>query len=180
MFLETQRLILRKLEETDFPDFCAFAMDDEMCLMMGRALMPDEAAARENFDWLKDREPRGYALVLKETGRVIGNLTVAKVSDWLMKRDELQGKRGVTLSFSIGRNYQRRGLMFEAVSAVLDRLLNDEHVDFVNCGYFDFNTASRELQRKLGFEYFLAVRAIVFGEERIIIENIIWNESKSY
>ena len=175
MFLETERMVLRKFREEDFYEFCAFAMDDEMCRMTGRAPMPDEAAARVNFDWLKDREPRGYALVLKESGRVIGNLTVTKVSDWLMKREELQGKRGVSLSFSIGKDYQRRGLMYEAVRAVVDRLFQDENLDFINCGYFDFNTASRRLQQKLGFEPLLAVRAILRGEERTIVENVLWN-----
>lgn len=36
MFLETERLILRKFREADFEDFCEFAMDEDMCRMMGR------------------------------------------------------------------------------------------------------------------------------------------------
>lgn len=176
MFLETERLVLRKLEEADFADFCAFAMDEEMCRMMGRAPMPDEAAARVNFDWLKSHESRGYGLVLKATGRVIGNLTVGKVGDWLMKRDELQGKQGVTLSFSIGKDYQRKGLMSEAVKAVIDRLFHDEKVDFVNCGHFDFNTASRELQKRLGFEPLLTEHASIRGEGAVVVERILWND----
>lgn len=177
MFLETERLIRRKLEEDDFADFCAFAMDDDMCRMMGRAPMPDEAAARVNFDWLKNREPRGYAIVLKETGRVVGNLTVGKVGDWLMKYAALQGKRGASLSFSIGRAYQRRGLMSEAVSAVIDQLFRLENIDFINCGHFDFNIASRELQIKLGFEHLLTARVSFCGEENILVERILWNKS---
>lgn len=65
MFLETDRLVLRKFREADFGDFCEFAMDEDMCRMMGRDPMPDTSAARLNFDWLKDQEERGYALVLK-------------------------------------------------------------------------------------------------------------------
>lgn len=33
MFLETERLILRRFKEKDFPDFCEYAIDDEMSRM---------------------------------------------------------------------------------------------------------------------------------------------------
>ena len=46
MFVETGRLILRKFREEDFADFCAYAMDEEMCRMMGNDLMDTEEAAR--------------------------------------------------------------------------------------------------------------------------------------
>lgn len=46
MFVETDRLILRKFREEDFADFCAYAMDEEMCRMMGNDLMDTEEAAR--------------------------------------------------------------------------------------------------------------------------------------
>lgn len=86
MFLETARLILRKIREEDFADFCAYAMDKEMCHMMGRSPMDTEEAARANFDWLKNKEERCYGLVLKETGHVIGDLTVTAVQEKLRKK----------------------------------------------------------------------------------------------
>lgn len=178
MFLETQRLILRKFEESDFDDFCAFAMDDEMCRMMGRALMPNRAAARVNFGWLMNHEPRGYVLELKESGRVIGNLTVARLPEHIGRLEALRGKRGCALSFSIGRDHQRKGLMLEAVRAVIDRLF-EEGMEFINCGHFDFNIASRALQEKLGFEHLLT-ETVRFGEEEIVcVDNILWNTQLS-
>lgn len=177
MFLETDRLILRRFEQEDFADFCAFAMDDEMCRMMGRAPMPDEAAARVTFDWLKNHEPRGYAVVLKETGRVVGNLTVAELPKHLMKMKELDGKKGCALSFSIGRLQQRKGLMSEAVRAVVHRLFEEEGLDFVNCGYFHFNRASEGLQRKLGFEHLLTEKVDFGGETIVCVDNILWNKN---
>lgn len=176
MFLETERLLLRKFREEDFDDFCGFAMDDEMCRMMGRAPMPDRAAARVNFDWLKNHEPRGYAIVLKESHSVIGNLTVSKVADYVARLDALAGKRGCALSFSIGKAHQRKGLMLEAVRAVIDHLFCIENVDYINCGYFDFNRASEGLQRKLGFEHLLT-ESVDFGSEIIVcVDNVLWNK----
>lgn len=172
MFLETRRLILRRFRESDFPDFCQFATDRELCRMMGR----DPAAPRLTFDWLKDKEERGYALVLKENGRVVGNLTVCPVPSDVAARDELAGKKGLSLSFSMSRAYQRRGLMLEALSATVDHLFQAEGADYVHCGYFDFNVPSRQLQEKLGF-VFLSSGCIRMDEEEITcVENVLWRE----
>lgn len=46
MFLETDRLVLRKFQEEDFEDFFAFAADREMCRMMGREDLTDREHAR--------------------------------------------------------------------------------------------------------------------------------------
>ena len=175
IFLETDRLLLRKFQDTDFEDFCAFAIDPEMCRMMGRDNITDPDSARFTFHWLKDKEPRGYALVLKETNRVIGNLTVANVSSDLAKEPVLSGKKGCSLSFSLSRHYQRRGLMEEAVRAVIDKLFREEHMDYINYGHFDFNIPSANLQKKLGFEHLRTDIIDIDGIETVCVENILWN-----
>ena len=176
MFLETERLILRKFREEDFPDYCAYAMDEEMNRMMGNDLLDTEEAARTCFDWLKDKEPRDYALVLKETDHVIGNLDVVPVPKELLELPALAGKRGQSLSFCISRQYQRRGLMSEAVRAVAVHLFEEEGMDYVQCGYFDFNAVSRAFQEKLGFTH-LATMEIDFKGERVVtVENALWKK----
>ena len=65
IFLKTDRLILRRLEESDFPDYAAYAVDDEMSRMMGRPILKTEADIRINFNWLKDMEPRCYGIMEK-------------------------------------------------------------------------------------------------------------------
>lgn len=177
MFLETERLILRKLREEDYGDFRAYAADEEMCRMMGRhVLETEEATARACFDWLKDKEERGYALILKETGRVIGDLTVTTVPEDLAEREPLAGKQGRSLNFSISRVYQRQGLMTEALRAVTTHLFAEEGMDYVQCGHFDFNAASAKLQKKLGFVHLTTVELDFEGfEEKIIsVENVLW------
>lgn len=170
MFIETPHLIVRKFEETDFDDFCAYAMDPEMCRMMGRDLLETVEDARLNFIWLMDKEERGYCLVHKETG----NLTVAQVPAALTKLPALDGKQGRSLSFSISRHYQRQGLMLEAVQAVIQRLFDKEDMDYVQFGYFDFNIASKGLQEKLGFTHLATITENVKGESVSIVENVLW------
>ena len=163
MFLETERLILRKLREEDYGDFRAYAADEEMCRMMGRHVLDtEEATARACF--------------LKETGRVIGDLTVTTVPEDLAAREPLAGKQGRSLNFSISRVYQRQGLMTEALRAVTTHLFAEEGMDYVQCGHFDFNAASAKLQKKLGFVHLTTVELDFEGfEEKIIsVENVLW------
>ena len=175
MFLETERLIIRKFKETDFEDFCEFTMDEELCRMMGRDLITDAESARPTFEWLMSKEERGYVLEYKENRKVIGNLTVGKVPPHVLEHPEVQGKKGVALSFSISRKYQRRGLMYEAVSAVIGQLFQ-EGVEYINGGYFEFNVASEKLHEKLGFNYLSQETFPYNGEMVKCVECIVWKQ----
>lgn len=174
MFIETERLVLRKFQEDDFNDFCEYAMDDEMCRMMGRELMHSREDARWNFDWLKDKEKRSYGLVYKDTGKIIGNLTVCDVPTELLELEKLKGKVGKSMSFSISKNYQRKGLMLEVVDAVVNHLFYIEGMDYIQCGHFPFNVASEMFQRKLGFKYLTTCYFDDEGIEIVSVENILW------
>lgn len=130
IFVETERLFLRRLEEADFADYAAYAVDDEMSRMMGRAFLHTEADIRQNFDWLKDKEPRCYGIFEKASGRLIGNLNISAVPGFLASLEPLAGKQGQTLSFCIRRESQRRGYAAEALRAVIDKLFRVEQMDF--------------------------------------------------
>lgn len=177
MFLETERLILRKIKEQDFEDyFREYLMDPEMDRLMGRDPSPDIESALLGFNWFLNKEKRAYVLVLKENGTVIGNLTIYdSPPPYVTSLKKLEGKTGRGLSFAISRQYRRRGLMQEAVSHVIDHLFRMEDVDYINCGYLSFNNPSRELQQKLGFTYLTSQRFVQDDEEIIVIENILWN-----
>lgn len=178
MFVETKRLLLRKLQQEDCADFCEFAVDPERNRMMGNSGISNVDDARGMFEWLMENEPRIYAIVLKESGKVIGDFTVYnKVSDDLTALPELAGKTGRSLSFSISRAYQRQGLISEAVRAVAAHLFQVEGVDYINSGSFDFNIPSRELHKKLGFSYLTTHRCFADGEEYTGIEHILWRET---
>ena len=175
MFLETERLLIRKFKETDFADFCEFTMDEELCRMMGRDLITDAESARPTFEWLMNKEERGYVLEYKENHKVIGNLTVGSVPLHVAECLEVQGKKGCALSFSMSRKYQRRGLMYEAVRAVIGQLFQ-EGTEYINCGYFDFNVASGRLQEKLGFTYLTEGTFPCNGKVIKCIECILWKK----
>ena len=177
MLIETERLILRKLREEDFADYCEFALDLEASRMMGRAEMRTVNDARINFNYLHNFADC-CAIVLKGNGKVIGNLTLSDPPPNVLAMNEVQGKTGRSMSFCISRPYQRRGLMLEAVKGVIDHLFHAEGMDYVNCGYLDFNEPSRRLQEKLGFTCLTKESFDLNGENITAIENILWNAQK--
>lgn len=178
MFIETEHTLLRKFQEEDFADFYAYTAEEGLSRLMGRDQIVDEASARSVFDWLLYKEERAYVIVLKETGQGIGNLTVGMLPPHVARMPELQGKRGAGLSFELSRDYRRQGLMTEVVQAVIRELFEVEHMDYVNCGYFSFNEASRGLQEKLGFTYLTQETFEKNGEQITAIDNILWNKSE--
>ena len=179
IFLETDRLILRRLEESDFPDYAAYAVDDEMSRMMGRPILKTEADIRANFSWLKDKEPRCYGIVEKAGGHLIGNLSVCAVPAPLTGLEQLQGKPGRTLSYCICRAAQRRGYAAEAVRAVIAELFDTEQMDFVQCGCFTFNEPSQQLLNKLGFTELTRLHLSMSEGELETIESVLWNPGRT-
>lgn len=175
-FIKTPRLTLRRFRTGDFEDYCAYAMDSEMARMIGLDDMPNRDAARRGFEKAM-RRPRAYALVLESEGKVVGDLAVEPVPPGVENAPVIRGKRGYALSFAIGRDYRRRGLMEEAVRGTMTQLFEGENLDFVNCGYFDYNEASRRLQNKLGFVP-LATHLYHRGSEKIrVVDNVMWKEN---
>lgn len=173
VFLTTPRLVLRRHREADFPDFCRYAADPELCRMTGNEPPEDEAALRRAFDWLLDQD-RAYAMVFRDTGQVVGRIDVSGLPSCLRDHPALAGRRGVSLSFALFRDFRRRGLMTEALTALLAHLFQEEEMDYVNCGYFSFNDASRLLQEKLGFTYLASNPYPGPDGDITAIDNILW------
>ena len=72
--------------------------------------------------------------------------------------------------------FPRKGYMCEAVSGVIEHLFREEKADYINCGYLSYNTPSKALQEKLGFNYLLTEWFTYDGQEKESIENILWRE----
>lgn len=154
MCIETERLILRPHTPADFEDYFGYIMDGELQRMLGLNGVEDRASALETFQWLLDTDHGEFlAAVSRETGRVIGHICVQPPVKQVAQSQEFQGKKGASLSFAIAKWERRKGLMAEALSALIGQMFRDGAVDYLDCEYPLFNTASRALQGKLGFRY---------------------------
>jgi len=84
-------------------------------------------------------------------GKVIGSLGIEKYheSDF-PEYSLLQGRE---LGYVLSKDYWGKGLMPEAVKAVIDWLFNEVKLDFIIVGHFDRNAQSKRVVEKCGFQY---------------------------
>ena len=175
--IETDRLILRPFEQADFDDFFEYASVEGTGEMAGWHHHQDKQKSQEILD-LFISEDKTFAVCLRQSGKVIGSLGVEKygMED---KLTEFDGYRGREIGYVLSRDYWGRGLMTEAVMAVIDYLFNECDLDFLTCGYYDFNSRSRRVQEKCGFRpYRRLVMDTRMGTKEPGVLNLMTNPKK--
>ena len=150
LVIETERLILRPFEAADLNDFYEYASVEGVGEMAGWRHHESIAKSQEILD-VFIKEDKTFAIVLKENNKVIGSLSIEKYG---MEHafTEFEGYQGREIGYVLSKSYWGKGLMPEAVSAVIRYLFDDLHFDFLLCGYYDFNKQSKRVQEKCGFK----------------------------
>lgn len=148
--IETERLVLRPFKWDDLDDFFGYASVDGVGEMAGWPHHENKDKSKEILTRFID-EDKTFALVLKETGRVVGSLGVEfyGAED---KLTEFDGYKGREIGYVLAKDQWGKGLMAEAVSAVINHLFDEMDLDFLTCGYYDFNNQSKRVQEKCGFK----------------------------
>lgn len=149
IFLETPRLILRPWRESDLDDFYAYASIPGVGEMAGWPHHESIETSRIILDSFI-RHKKTLALELKETGNVIGSLGLEE-----MCPDPLgPEKQGREVGYVLSKAYWGRGLMTEAVSAVIRYCFHVLEYDYLTCSHFLSNIRSRRVIEKCGFVNF--------------------------
>jgi ribosomal-protein-alanine N-acetyltransferase len=115
---------------------------------------------------------------LKENNKVIGSLGVEKygMEEVLSEFFDYQGRE---IGYVLSKDYWGSGIMPEAVVAVIDYLFNDLELDFLTCGYYDFNRQSKRVQEKCGFKpYRKLIMETRMGTEEPGVLNLLVNPNK--
>ncbi|MBR2067650.1 MAG: GNAT family N-acetyltransferase [Solobacterium sp.] len=143
--LETERLRLRPWQESDAEDCFRYASDERVGPRAGWKVhksIEDSLSIIRNILMVEET----YAIVLKETGHVIGSISLHK-NDLAEKEDEME------LGFWLGVEHWGKGLMQEAAIEVIRHAFIDLQLNRIWCAYYDGNLQSKRLQEKLGFTY---------------------------
>lgn len=153
--IETERLILRAFRESDLTDFYEYASVNGVGEMAGWKHHKSIEESTEILDMFIN-EDKTFAICLKESGKVIGSLGIEKYG-LEEKLTEFDTYRGREIGYVLSKDYWGRGLMPEAVKAVIDYLFEDLDFDFLLCGYYNFNAQSKKVQEKCGFKPYRAL-----------------------
>lgn len=175
--IETERLILRPFKSSDLEDLYEYASVDGVGEMAGWKHHESKEKSKEILDMFIT-EDKVFAIVLKESGKVIGSLGVEKygLEDRLT---EFDGYLGREIGYVLSKDYWGRGIMPEAVKTIIDYLFNVLNLDFLTCGYFDFNGQSKRVQEKCGFKpYRKLVMETRLGTSEPGVLNLLINPHK--
>ena len=147
--IETERLLLRPFCQDDLQDFYEYASAEGIGEMAGWKHHESIEESQKILDMFIE-EDKTFAIVFKESGKVIGSLGIEKYGAE-EALTEFHNYRGRKIGYVLSKDYWGKGLMPEAVNAVVDYLFNDLDLDFLLCGYYDFNIQSKRVQEKCGF-----------------------------
>ncbi|MFU0831887.1 MAG: N-acetyltransferase domain-containing protein [Oscillospiraceae bacterium] len=146
-FLQTNRLLLRPFQMADLNDFYAYAKHPEVGPNAG---WKPHASIDESREILKTflRNEEISAIVLKETGRVVGSIGLH--SDRLSHEGMGPCRE---IGYVLARQCWGRGLMTEAVRRLQKYAFEEMGLALLTVAHFPFNTRSSRVIEKCGFRY---------------------------
>ena len=178
LVIETERLVLRPFKQSDLRDFNEYASVSGVGEMAGWKHHETIEKSQEILDMFI-KEDKTFAIVLKENNKVIGSLGVEKygLEDKLTEFNDYYGRE---IGYVLSKDYWGKGIMPEAVGAVISYLFNDLNLDFLTCGYYDFNNQSKRVQEKCGFKpYRKLVMDTRLGTKEPGVLNLLINPNKN-
>ena len=176
--IETERLILRPFKQSDLDDFFEYTSVEGVGEMAGWKHHENKEKSQSILD-LFINEDKTFAIVLKENNTVIGSLGV---EEYGMEQalSEFFDYKGREIGYVLSKDYWGKGLMPEAVKAVIDYLFNVINLDFLTCGYYEFNSQSKKVQEKCGFKpYRKLMMETRLGTTEQGILNLLTNPNKN-
>ena len=142
--IETERLFLRKLVQTDFTDLCEILQDIEVMYAWEHAF--SDAQAQEWLDRQLERyEERGvgyWAAIEKESGKMVGQIGLT----W----SEIDNAKVLEPGYILKKAYWHKGFALEGAKACVDYAFNEMGIREIYISIRPENIASLKVAEKLG------------------------------
>jgi RimJ/RimL family protein N-acetyltransferase len=159
--IESQRLLLRLVRETDIPELMSINGDEEVTRFLPYATWKSLEDGKAWFDRVRALSAAGatlqFVVVERPSGRVIGTCLLFRYD---------KGSARAELGYVMGRADWRKGLTHEALAALITYAFDTYELRRIEAEVNPRNIASSQLVRKLGFacEGLLRKRWFVKGE----------------
>ena len=147
--IETSRLILRRaIREDAEPMFRNWASDPEVTKYLTWPTYEKVETAHQILDlWVGEYEKPNYyqwMIVLKELGEPIGSISVVRQNDRVEEAE---------IGYCIGSHWWHKGIMTEALNAVIEYLFTEVGMNRVAARHDPNNPHSGGVMRKCGMKY---------------------------
>lgn len=160
--LETERLILRKINKNDYKKaFKNWCNSEKVERYVTWKKHKDELETKELYDiWVSEYDDTTYRWIieLKSNGDVIGTIGVSK---------KFLSSSTCELGYCLGDKYWNSGIMTEAVVEVIRFLFEECEAETIWAEYLENNPASGKVMQKAGMKYEGTLRKRVVDKENI-------------
>ena len=168
--LKTDRLVLREWKESDLEDFFEYCSVDGVGQMAGWSPHENIEKSKEILD-LFIKEKKTFCIEFE--GKAIGSVGIEMYNE--NEFPEYANLKGREIGFVLSKTYWGKGIMPEAVKAVIKYCFEDLGCDFLMCGHFVWNTQSKRVQQKCGFHYLKTVDYVTrMGTHEQTDENVLF------
>lgn len=182
IILETERLILRPWKESDLDDFYEYASVEGVGEMAG---WKHHDCIETSIKILNSfiTEKCIFAVVLKESGKVIGSLGLHP--SWANNEPKFKDLKQKEIGYVLSKDYWGKGFMPEAVSRVIAYCFETLSLEAVTIGHFQTNSQSQRVIEKCGFKfvktdkYYADQLDLTFDEMTYILLREDWEHEKS-
>lgn len=148
--LDTPRLQLRPWREGDLQDFFDYASVPGVGEIAGwphHETLDDSRAVLQQF--ITDRNT--FAIVYRENNKVIGSVGLHQ--SWANVYSDYTHFVMKNIGYVLSKDFWGKGLMTEAVTAVIRYCFNAYPLDAMTCGHAPENRRSQRVIEKCGFTY---------------------------
>ena len=146
--LETPRLRLRKLTMRDAQDIFDYSQDPQVARYVlwdaQRSVTEARGYIRYMMRKYRTGEPASWGIEWKENGKIIGTIGFM----WIQKENA-----SAEVGYSLSRGYWNRGIMTEALDAVLRHGFRAMNLNRIEAQHETLNTASGAVMRKCGMRH---------------------------
>lgn len=146
--IDTPRLTLRRMSLRDAHDLFDYSQDPEVARHVlwsaHRSVWETKAYIRYILQQYRLGEPSSWCIVERETRRVIGTIGFMSYS---------ADNATVEVGYSLARSHWNRGLMTEALTAVLRECFETLKLHRVEAQHFSLNPSSGRVMEKCGMTH---------------------------
>lgn len=170
--IQTARLVLRPWEDSDLDNLYEYASVDGVGQRAGWLPHKSKEESRQILEKFIENKK---TFAIEYNKKVIGSLGV----EYYREDDfpSLADLKGRELGYVLSKDHWGKGLMPEAVKAVIDYLFKVEKLDFIIISYYEWNRQSARVAEKCGLKPIKnTVHETRFGTKEPTVCTIIYNK----
>ena len=161
--IRTERLILRTARMTDAQDLFEYSADPEVARHVLWTAHTSINQTRNYIRYLirqyRSGQPSSYVIVFRETGKVIGTIGFM----WMKPED-----RSAEVGYSLHRGYWNRGIMTEALEAILALGFLKLNLNRIEAQHETANPASGKVMQHVHMLHEGTLRQRVYNKGRYV------------